>query len=269
MSSGSDKSEAAVADAVNEACAGGVDGNQLASDLFAIVGLLDGELMLRRALTEPSVPLEAKTLMLHSLLDGKVDEPALSVVETAVGRRWSRGSALADVVERAAVTAVAATADEAGELDGLEDDLFRFGRILESETALREALGDAAAPVQSKRDLLHTLLSGQAGQPTQDLLDQLVVGRHRSLLAGLAYYQTVAAARRQGVVATAWVAAPLSDERKQRLTDALAKQYSRQVHLNVVVDPEVLGGVRIEIGDDRIDSTIETRLAEAHRQLVT
>jgi F-type H+-transporting ATPase subunit delta len=64
-----------------------------------------------------------------------------------------------------------------------------------------------------------------------------------------------------------WVAAPLSDEHRDRLTQALSAQHDKQVHLNVVVDPTVLGGVRVSLGDEVIDSTVETRLRQAQRRL--
>jgi F-type H+-transporting ATPase subunit delta len=100
-----------------------------------------------------------------------------------------------------------------------------------------------------------------------DLLLELVSGRHRSLAAGLERFAEITAARRQRLVATAWVAAPMSDDQAERISRQLATQYHREVHLNVVVDPAVLGGVRVAIGDDVIDSTVQTRLAEATRML--
>ena len=52
-----------------------------------------------------------------------------------------------------------------------------------------------------------------------------------------------------------------------RLAAALARTYGREVHLNVIVDPDVIGGIRVEIGDDVIDGTVSTRLDEAGRKL--
>jgi F-type H+-transporting ATPase subunit delta len=63
------------------------------------------------------------------------------------------------------------------------------------------------------------------------------------------------------------VAQPLGAADEQRLADVLGRQYHTTVHLNVVVDPEVLGGVRVEIGDDVIDGTIASRLDDARRRV--
>lgn len=268
MQAGSTRSQATLLTALDSVLDGGADAASLGSDLFAVVATLDAEPTLRRILTEPSVEAEQRSGMARSLLHGKISEEAVQVVEAAVSERWSRSRDLVDALERSAVIAEATKADQTGQYDELEDDLFRFGRILAANTELRDALSDRAAPMGAKRALLDSLVEDKVGDVTKTLLDQLLVGRHRSLAAGLAHYQEVTAARRERKVATVWVAAPLSDDQKRRLAESLAAQYSQQVHLNVIVDRSILGGVRVSIGDDVIDSTIETRLAQAQRRLV-
>ena len=83
----------------------------------------------------------------------------------------------------------------------------------------------------------------------------------------LSSYADAAALRRQQLVAHVVVALPLDADQRERLTAALQRQYGRNVHLNVDVDPEVLGGIRVEIGDEVLDGTISRRLQEARRQL--
>jgi F-type H+-transporting ATPase subunit delta len=268
MQAGSTRAQATLLEALDEILDGGADASTLGSDLFAVVGMLDHEPTLRRVLTEPSVEAKQRSGMARSLLDGKISDDAVKVVDAAVSERWSRSRDLVDALERCAVIAEATKADQGGQLDALEDDLFRFGRILAANTDLRDALSDRAAPMEAKRALLDGLIEGKVAPVTKDLLDQLLVGRQRSLAAGLAHYQEITAARRSRLVAMVWVAAPLTDEQKTRLAESLAAQYSHEVHLNVVVEKSLLGGVRIAIGDDVIDSSIETRLAQAQRRLV-
>lgn len=268
MQAGSARSQEALLSALDEVLGGDTDASALGGDLFNVVGTLDSEPTLRRAFTEPSLPPEARRGMARSLLEGKISEEAVRVVEAAVTERWSRSRDLVDALERCAVTAEATKADQAGELDALEDDLFRFGRILEANPPLRDALSDRAAPLAVKRDLLTGLLADKISPVTLALLAQLLVGRQRSLAAGLEHYQEVTAARRHRLVATVWVAAPLSDEQRRRLSESLAEQYSHEVHLNVIVDRSILGGVRVSLADEVIDSTIQTRLAHAQRLVV-
>ena len=132
---------------------------------------------------------------------------------------------------------------------------------------LRDALSDPARSVHDKRALLHGLLDGKVAPATVRLAEQSVAGTHRTVQVAIEEYQKVAAAHRSRLVATVRVARPLAEQDAQRLAGSLAKQYGRPVHLNVVVDPEVIGGVRVEIGDDIIDGTVVSRLDDARRRL--
>lgn len=241
---------------------------RLGDELFAVVRVLDQQPPLRRAFTEPSVPVEQKHQLLEAVFGGQIGKAAIDVLRTAVGERWSRTNDLGDAIEEVAIIATATSADEAAKLDEVEDQLFRFGRILDVEPELREALADAAVSVEGKRSLLADVLGRKVSKVTKDLLDQLVVGRHVSLNRGLTRYQQVLAARHEKLLATAWVAQELSDDHKIKITKALSDLYARPVHLNVVVDPDVLGGVRVKVGDELIDASVETRLAVAHRELI-
>lgn len=267
MQAGSEKSLAAVLEKTEAALAAGADGGRLGDDLFGFTVTLDQQHALRRALTEPAVPAEAKSRLLTALAQGKLGPDALEVVDVAVRNRWSQARDLADALEQASVTAHVAAADAAGRLDALEDNLFRFGRIVEANEGLREVLSDPEKPLAGKRALLARLIEGKVDDSTAQLLGQAVAARHRSLPAVLARYQKVAADRRDSLVATVWVASQLSTTHKDRLAQALAGQYRRQVHLNVIVEPSVLGGVRVAIGDELIDGTVESRLKQAHRRL--
>lgn len=267
MRGGSSKSLREVLERTDAVLSDGADASKLGDDLFALALTLDGAHSLRRALTEPAVPVEAKARLLHSLFDGQVAPAALTVAEAALALRWSSTRDLPDALEQASVSAHVARADDENQLDALEDNLFRFSRIVEANAGLRDALGDAETPLTAKRRLLADLVGDKVDETTATLLGQAVAGRHRSLTAVLAVYQRVAADRRDSMIATVWVAAPLSDEHRERLAAALSAHQSKTIHLNVVVDPSVLGGVRVAVGDEVIDSTIESRLRQAHRRL--
>lgn len=267
MQGGSKRALREVLAATATALGDGAEARKLGSDLYSLAVALDAAHSLRRALTEPAVPGEAKSRLLHSLFDGKVAEASLAVADAGVTQRWSRTRDFCDALEQASVTALVTQADSEGTLDAVEDNLFRFSRIADGNAALREALGDPAVPVEGKRSLVRDLLGDKVDATTSTLLAQAVGGRHRSLTSTLALYQKVAADRRDSMIATVWVAAPLSQEHHERLAAALATQHDREVHLNVVVDPEVLGGVRVAVGDEVLDSTVEARLKQAQRRL--
>ncbi|WP_219468552.1 F0F1 ATP synthase subunit delta [Nonomuraea rhizosphaerae] len=250
------------------AVAGSADLGRLAEDLFAIADLLDREHGLRRALSDPSRPAAQKAQVVRGLLDGKVVEAALATAEAAVEAKWSRSGDLADALEQLGVVAAAAEAEANRKLDEVEDELFRFGRIVAGSSELRRALTDAAAPEEGKRQLLRDLLGSRVAPTTLRLITQLVAHpRGRSLEVGLEEYARLVAQQRQRLVAVVRSAVELSEEQKRRLTAWLRTSYGRDVHVNVEVDPRVLGGFSVRIGDEIIDTTIVGRIEEVRRRL--
>ncbi|MGN9838534.1 F0F1 ATP synthase subunit delta [Nonomuraea sp. H19] len=250
------------------AVAGSADLGTLSDELFAVADLLDREHGLRRALSDPSRAAEQKARTARMLLDGKVSEATLATTEAAVSARWSRGGDLADVLERLGVVAAAAEAESQSRLDEVEDELFRFGRIVAANPDLRRALTDAAAPEQGKRQLLRDLLGDKVGPTSLRLISQLVVHpRGRSLETGLDEVGQLVAQQRQRLVAVVRTAVELSEEQKRRLAAWLSTSYGRDVHLNVEVDKRVLGGFSVRIGDEIIDTTIVGRIEEVRRRL--
>ncbi|MEV4169419.1 MULTISPECIES: F0F1 ATP synthase subunit delta [unclassified Nonomuraea] len=250
------------------AVAGSADLGELSDELFAVADLLDREHGLRRALSDPARATEQKAGAVRSLLQGKVSESALATAEAAVSAKWSRAGDLADVLERLGVVAAAAEAESQSRLDEVEDELFRFGRIVAANPELRRALADAAAPEAGKRDLLRDLLEGKVGPTSLRLIAQLVVHpRGRSLETGLDEVGQLVAQQRQRLVAVVRSAVELTEAQKERLAAWLRTSYGRDVHLNVEVDKRVLGGFSVRIGDEIIDTTIVGRIEEVRRRL--
>jgi len=243
------------------------DDGTLGSELFAVARLLDTNGTLRRALTDPSRPARAKSGVVEQLLRGKVSDRALSVVSAAAGGRWSSGRDLPDALDDLSVEADVAYADGQGKLDDLEDELFRLERIIARERGLADRLGDRNLPLDKRQELLRGLLEGKADETTVRLAERAVAGRGRSIAGALTSYQTAAANRRNASIATVRVATDLSEAERTRLADALSRQYGRNIQVNVIVDPAVLGGVRVDIGDEVIDGTVAAKLGDAERRI--
>ena len=131
----------------------------------------------------------------------------------------------------------------------------------------RGEVGKVGVPIAHKGDM-HTLLDGRSRPATERLVTRLVARpRGRSLEAGLEALSRLAAERRGRSVAVVTSAVPLSDQQRQRLGSALARLYGREMHLNLDVDPEILGGIRVRVGDEVINGSIADRLSEAERRL--
>jgi len=240
----------------------------LSDELFAFVPLLDAQPSLRRALTDPTRPAEARTRLAGSLLQGKVSPETLDLVGKLAGARWSEPADLATATEQLAVLAAAAAANEAGQLDDVEDELFRFGQLVAASPQLRSALSSPVAPADLKRQLLDTLLAGKVTDTSLRLITQAAVHpRGRSLDANLTEYARLVAEWRQRLIAVVRVAVPLSGSERDRLAAALAAAFGHSIHLDVLVDPGVLGGISVRIGDEFIDGSVASRLATLRRRL--
>lgn len=245
-----------------------VDAGSLAAELASVTALLNREVSLRRVLTDPAQAGEAKAELAQRLLGGQVSGTTADLVSGLVRSRWSQSRDLVDALEQLASLAELTAAQQRGALDNVEDELFRFGRIVSSNTGLRAALTNRAATVSAKSELLRSLLGGRADATTERLVTRLVTApRGRSLESGLESLSKLAAERRDRMVAVVTSAVPLSDPQKQRLGAALAKLYGRKMHLNLDVDPEVLGGIRVQVGDEVINGSIADRIEDAGRRV--
>lgn len=267
MRGASADSLATLTEGLGSAVAGGADADRIADDLFGVAEILRAEPSLRRVLTDVSVSGEAKADLVRGIFGEQLAPASLDLVAQAAGRRWAATRDLGDALEHLGVVAVVRGADDAGHADALEGELFGFAQMVSGNPGLRDALSDPARSVEDKRALLRGLLEGRATAATIKLAEQSVAGTHRTVSVALEEYQKVAAEQRNRLVAVVRVARELDGQEAQRLQGALAKQYGRPVHLNVVVDPHVIGGVRVEIGDDVIDGTVASRLDEARRKL--
>jgi F-type H+-transporting ATPase subunit delta len=188
----------------------------------------------------------------------------------AASLRWSNPSEIADAMENLAVEAVSATADKNNELETMESQLFDFTQVLISNSEFRQALNSAAGTDEGKKSLLESVVSGKYSPSTIKLLTYAVVLRRgRSIDATLAAYSHYVSNSRNRLVAHVKTAVALTDNQTSALIAALTKQLGKQVHVNIEIDPKVLGGISIRYADDVIDGTISNRLSEASRALVS
>lgn len=249
--------------------AGAGDLESLSVDLFAVTELLVRELPLRRTLASPSTPEPAKAALLDALLRERVGAPTLAFLVELVGFRWSRTRDLVDAVETLAVLASFEQALVDGSLDDVEDQLFRFGRIVEREGGLRDALSDDAQPVERKRELLTGLLGDKVGVVALRVVCAAAVGspRRRSVVEALDSFALLAAELRERLNARVTVAVAPDPAQLDRLAEGLSRVYGKPMGLRVEVDPQLLGGLVIRVGDQVLDASVVRRLDIARRGL--
>jgi F-type H+-transporting ATPase subunit delta len=236
--------------------------------LFSVAALLDGQPSLRAALTDPARSGDDKAALVRSLLGGKMAEQVVDLMSGMVRTRWSSPRDLAEAVARLGVEAVLVSAQRHDRLDDVQDELFRFAGTVASHPDLRLALTDRALPVERKSDLLTDLLKEKATVEAARLIVHAVTEpRGVSLEGNLQRLADAAAARHERQVATVTAAVPLTEPQRERLSSALAAQLGYNVQINVVIDPEVVGGLRVAIGDEVLDGTLATRFDDAQRRI--
>ena len=155
-----------------------------------------------------------------------------------------------------------------GNLDEVEDELFRFARDLESSDQLRGALTDDLIPVEKRQAIVEDLLGGKATSTTTQLVSMVVgAGRGRDLPAIIDKLVQRASNAKSLEVAEVRSAIPLTEDQRTRLAAALANATGKQVNLKVVVDPSVLGGIVATVGDTVIDGTVRTTVDQLKARL--
>jgi F-type H+-transporting ATPase subunit delta len=239
---------------------------QVAEQLFAVLEVLDANAQLRRLLSDPAVDADRKARLAADIFGEQLSPQAADILEAVVRAPWGRPSDLIAAIDELAAQALFATAEKVDVLDDVEDELFRFGRILDREPTLRSALTDPSLPNDHKTELIEALLGDRVQDATLVLVREVVLRpRGRTIDRALEEYGRLAAARRERLVAQVRTVIALTDEQMEKLGAALAARLGHQVHLNVELDPQLLGGLTVRVGDILFDASIAHRLAVARR----
>ncbi len=253
-----------------EAFAEGADAGRLievADEILSVADLLRREPRLRRALSDPARKGEQRVELLTALLSGKVSDEAIDLVGALVAERATPVELL-NAVERLGVDTLLASAERENKLGDIEDELFRFGQVVDGDNALAAALGDPTADLGRRTELLRDLLADKV-RPVSLRLAHLALSGFggRGFSASLSRLVELAAAKRHRSVAYVTAAAPLTDEEEDRLAARLSEMYGRQVSPKIDVDPRIIGGMRVKVGSDLYDGTVARRLTEARTSL--
>ncbi|HET9442520.1 MAG TPA: ATP synthase F1 subunit delta [Acidimicrobiales bacterium] len=155
-----------------------------------------------------------------------------------------------------------------GNLEYVEAELFQVARLVESNDELRSKLTDQMIPIELRQGIVEELLEGRTHPVTKALVSFVVgAGRARDLPDIIDRMVERSATSRDEVVAEVRSAIPLDDDQQRRLTVALRERTGQNVAVKVIVDPSVLGGLHVAIGDSVIDGTVRSRLEQLRESL--
>ncbi len=242
----------------------------LADNLLSVGRLLSHEPILRRSLSDPAAPTEARRDLLDAVVGKQIGKPAKDLLHDLVASRWSSPADLVDACELLAVQALLAAAEAENALPDVEDELFRFLRVCAGDRELRATLGDSTAAVERRQKLVNDLLKGRANPITMALITMAVSGLGgRNFESSVERLVEFAARRRDHTAAYVTVATVLTGEQESQLEASLARIYGRKVSLLIVIDPSILGGMTVRVGDELYDGSVARRLAQVRAGLAS
>jgi F-type H+-transporting ATPase subunit delta len=173
-----------------------------------------------------------------------------------------------DVTARYA-EAIVSVADAEGALDRVSDELFRFARAMDDHPELRDRLTDMTILIPDKLAIVSELLADRAHPQTLAGLVYVIQAGRARLLAEIADAVVERTAqKRNRAVAEVRTAAPLDQDRMNRLAEAIERVTGKKIDMKIVVDPDLLGGVVVRVGDTVIDGSVARRLDELKARLV-
>ncbi len=242
--------------------------DSLAGELFAVAGLLADNPQLRRTLGDHSTDAEQRGALVDTIFGGKIGDRAVAITRQSAQLRWSTPWDFADSLELAGNDALFTAAEKSNELSDVEDELFRFQRILDDQSDLSALLDEQDIDGARRVGLLDSVIDGKVTPTTKALLDQAVRSeRKRTLTLAIDDLLDDASARRERSVAKVLAAAPLTDAQQDRLAGELSSLFGRQISVRTAVDPAIRGGLIVRVGDEVIDGSVATRLANARAAL--
>lgn len=236
-----------------------------ARELLSAARIVGDSSQLSGALADPTATPEARAAVVSAVFSG-AGESTRKLIVAAAQQRWSNAAEFVDGLEELGIRA-AVIADPKADVEG---EIFAFSRTVAANPELELALGSRRGDAEAKSTLVEKLIASSASTATTAIVTALVrAPRERRIRQLLSRAIRIASEQRGRTVATVTTAVALTAEQKTRITAALAKNYGNDVALNEIVDPKLIGGIRVQIADDVIDGSVSTRLADVRQKLAS
>lgn len=247
------------------------DAWRIGNELFTITKVLDNSIQLERALTDPSRPVADKVAVLKELLGDNAHPMTMEIMTDLVSRRWSRARDIANAVEDFGVDAMMYYADATDATLQVSIELSELHSALLNLPVVRAKLYDYQATSEARVKLFREVFSGKTlNKVTMRLAEHATCNlRRRRYLETIQWLINKFSRHMGESMVTVTTATPLKKEQIKRLVEVYSAKVGRQVHINSVVDPTVLGGMRIQVGDEVTDNTVVAQLQNLHRKVQT
>ncbi len=236
---------------------------ELGEQLLAAARAVASSRQLLTILVDPGVPADQRAALAQRAVGGRLGLQARNLLGVLAGGRWSEADDLVSAIEEVGFRALASTQES----EGLEAELFTVRRAIGSDGRLELALGSQVSPVAARLGLVDSLLRN-ASPATRSVVRHVVeLPRGRKPVEALDAAQAVVADARGRLVAVVQTARPLSAAQANAVAERLEAAYGRKIALDQVIEPDLVAGLRITIGNDVIDGTVRARLDDLRLRL--
>lgn len=245
----------------------GEDAWRIGNELFTITSALDHNIQLERALTDPSRPVEDKVAVVKTLIGDQAHPLVMEIMSDLVSRRWSRVSDIANAVEDFGVDGMMYYADYTNTTLQVSIELAELHSALLNLPVVRTKLYDATVSSEARVKLLYSLI-GDADftKVTKRLAEHATCNlRNRRYLQTIQWLINKFSRHMGESMVTVTTATPLSKEQVEKLIAIYSAKTGHPVHINSVVDPTVMGGMRVQVGDEVTDNTVVAQLQHLQR----
>ena len=245
----------------------GEDAWRIGNELFTITSALDHNIQLERALTDPSRTVEDKVAVVKTLIGDQAHPLVMEIMSDLVSRRWSRVSDIANAVEDFGVDGMMYYADYTNTTLQVSIELAELHSALLNLPVVRTKLYDATVSSEARVKLLYSLI-GDADftKVTKRLAEHATCNlRNRRYLQTIQWLINKFSRHMGESMVTVTTATPLSKEQVEKLIAIYSAKTGHPVHINSVVDPTVMGGMRIQVGDEVTDNTVVAQLQHLQR----
>lgn len=237
----------------------------LGEQLFAAGRAFAESAQLRAVLADPAIENSAKDALLGKVFGKNLDATGTKMLSAIVSNRWSNQDDLLAGIEEIAIRAAAKSAPKG---TSIEAELFSFSRSVSSDAELELALGSKLGDPKAKAAVVIKLIGKKASAPTVAIVAALVQQpRGRRIGVLLSDAANIVADQAGLSIATVTSAQSLGDAQLKALATSLAKVYGRELSINHVIDPSIIGGLRVQVGDDVIDGSVSSRINDVRLQL--
>ncbi|PRQ12339.1 F0F1 ATP synthase subunit delta [Corynebacterium sp. 13CS0277] len=241
---------------------------QTGAELFDVVEVLDTDRALRVAVADSSADAEKRSGLMRAVFGGKVSQLTLDVLTFAAAQTWSTPREMRAGLVACGRRALLRSAEYQGQLGAVESELFQLSRVLDNEAQLTQLLSDRTATPSAKRDLLAKVLYGKVSAVTEALALQVIGRPEHNPIDDMASLADTVAALQGRQVAHVVAATALDAGQEKALEEKLGRIYGRAMSIHTEVDPSLLGGMVIRVGDEVIDGSTSGKLERLRTAMV-